>query len=548
MSVRNLTQNLIEGGKSAQLRAHFELLDQTDVQGRAKFQPSSLRWVRRVISCRSYAPPLHELCHLLRMAETRADGAYGLLWAPMTAQARNIRAWFSEQTRVRRSGKPDLPVPKLAIEETCLRAHYRDGHFEISYHRAADLIALAEFLVTAIGFAELDDACARLTAAGDSAQPAAEVSNALARALYAYLGDHLPSVQEGRLTRHLVDWLEVGGGELDSETVDDETILAFWEAKHDTEGLRSYVACVRLVLRVVQLIDAAATQRALGTPKPIGADIEANEVDPSEIQTLVAAVQPDDDPLVQLISPPADAAKPLNTRERERLTWPVSFGPRASRLLHTLLRAQTFGAWQARLAQRNRTDPATLAALLDQGPEKDYAAALAEFQALASHIDRVRLAALAALLRAAHPGALDYLLRLVPAEDLAALARSPSEPDALDRTMANDTAPAPDTDREAIVHTLLAGLSDGRTGDPKLDRLMADAAKALRAVDRQGFKPPYAGDALSAAEAPLDRLAGLLDRMLTAAERPEIDWQDRYVRDCARFARALRRFYSGAPA
>jgi hypothetical protein len=538
LSVRNLTQNVIEGGKSAQLRAHFDLLDQTDANGKPKFQPSSLRWVRRVISCRSYAPPLHELCHLLRMAETRPGGAYDLLWTPMSAQAHNIRAWFRDQPAVRRPGQPEVDAG-----ETNVRARYRDGQFEISYHRAADLMALAEFLVTALGFGELDDALARLTAAGESAQPAADVSNALARALYAYLALHLPSVQEGRLTRHLVDWLEDSGDELDSETVDDETILAFWEAKHDAEGLRSYVACVRLVLRVVQLIDAAATQRALGTPKAIGSDVEANEVDPGDVETLVAAVQPDDDPLVRLTTPPADGAKPLNSRERERLTWPVAFGPRAPRLLLSVLRAQTFGAWQARLAQRNRTDPATLHSLLDQKPEADYAGELAEFRALASHIDRVRLAALAALLRAQHPGALDYLVRLVPAEALAQLAGAAQVPN-MSETDASDLH----TDREAIVQPLLTGLSDGPTGHPELDRLTADAGKALRAVARQGFKPPYAGDALSAAEAPLDRLAELMARMLTAAERPGIDWHDRYARDRARFARALSRLYSGAPA
>jgi hypothetical protein len=542
LSVRNLTQSVIEGGKSAQLRAHFDLLDQTDVEGRAKFQPSSLRWVRRVISCRSYAPPLHELCHLLRMAETRAGGAYDLLWTPMSAQARNVRAWFREQAPVRRPGQPEVEV-----DETCVRAHYRDGRFEISYHRAADLIALAEFLVTALGFAELDDARARLTAGGDSGQPAAEAANALSRALYAYLGEHLPSVQEGRLTRHLVDWLAESGGELDSETVDDETILAFWEAKSGEEGLRSYVACVRLVLRTVQLIDAAATQRALATSKTIGADVEANEVDPGDVETLVAAVEPDDDPLVQLTTPPADDAKPLNTKERERLAWPAAFGPRAPRLLHSVLRAQTFGAWQARLAQRNRIDPATLDTLLDQGPEADYAAQLAEFQALASHIDRVRLAALAVLLRAQHPGALDYLLRLVPAEALAPLAGSPPAPEPTPEAPGSD-GPDPYSDREAIVQTLLTGLNDGPTGHPELDRLTADAAKALRGFARQGFKPPYAGDALSAAAAPLDRLADLLARIQAAAERPGIDWQDRYDRDRARFARALGRLYSGAPA
>jgi hypothetical protein len=543
LSGLNLTQNVIEGGKSAQLRAQFELLDQTEANGRPKFQPSSLRWVRRIVSCRSYAPPLHELCHLLRMAETRAGGACDLLWTPMTAQARNIRSWFRQQPAARRPGQPAVEV-----DDTCIRARYRDGRFEVSYHRAADLIALGEFLVTALGFAELDDALARLTAAGDTAQPAADVSNALARSLYAYLADHLPSVQDGRLTRHLVDWLEGRGGGLDTELVDDEAILAFWEAKGEEEGLRSYGACVRLVLRTLALIDAAATQRALGLPRAIGSDAAAEEVDPADVETLAAAVAPDDDPLVQLTSPPADAAKPLNARERARLAWPVAFGALAPRLLLTLLRVQTFGAWQARLAHGNRNEPSSVAGLLDQGPDQDYAGALEEFQALASHIDRVRLAALAALLRAQHPGALDYLVRLAPAEALASLADGPAGPDAGagDGGGRDTPAGADDTDREAIVQTLLTALTDGRTGHQTVDRLMADAAKALRAVSRQGFKPPYAGDALSAAEAPLDRLSDLLGRVLAAAARSETDWADRYAGDRARFTRALTRFYSGA--
>lgn len=529
---------MIESSKSAQLRAHFDLLDQTDANGQPKFQPSTLRWVQRVVSCRSYAPPLHELCHLMRMAETRPGGAYDLFWTPMTATSANVRAWFRRSAPAGRPG-----APAVEADETCVRAAYTDTRFEISYSRAADLLGLAEFLVTALGFAELDDALTRLRTAGMAGQPVAEASNALARALYAYLGDHLPSVQDGRLTRHLVDWLSASGrGELDTDTVDDETILAFWEAKAQEEGLRSYTACVRLVLRVVALVDAAATQRAVDAARPIGADAEAGEVDPQAVESLYLVAGPDDDPLERLTAPPADAAKPLNARERERLAWPVAFGAVGPRLVRTLVRAETFGAWQARLAQRARTDPGTLPELLAAGPAGDYATALAEFRALASHIQRVRLAALAALLRAEHPGALDYLVRLAPARALTPLAGA----DAGGRVDPDGGADA--ADRGRLVQRLLAGLSAGRTGHDELDRLLADAAKALRGLARQGFKPPYADAALSAAEAPLDRLAEVLDRLLTAADRPGVDWAARYTDDRARFAETLSGLYAGAPA
>lgn len=535
MSARNLTQTVIESGKSAALRAHFDLLDQTEVHGVAKFAPDTLRWVQRVVSCRSYGPPLHELCHLLRMAESRAGGPVDLLWTPMRATAGNVRAWFQQSPAV-----PFPGGPAVTLTESGVHAAYRDGTFEVTFARAADLIALAEFLVTALGFRPVDEALGRLSAAGAQAAGVGEASNALARALYAHLGEHLPSVQEGRLTRHLVDWLSDADGDFDTRDIDDEAILAFWEAKCGEEGLRAYTACVRHMLRLVDLVEAAAARRGLDAARPIGPDVDAGEVDPAQVEALLDSAAPADDPLSALGRPPADQVKALNGRERDRLAWSVAFGRHAERLLLTLLRVQVFGPWQARLSQRRRVRAGEVAALLDAGPEFDHAGALAEFRALASHLSRVRLAALAALLRAGHPGAAAYLVALLPPDALTRLVQPAAE--------AADGPDAPeDTDEVwTMVQPVLQRLADGRTGDPACDRRLAEANKALRGLAREGFRPPYAADGLAAAEAPLGQLARQLAQITAAGARGEAGWPARHAADTARFTAVLSRLYGEA--
>ena len=73
MSVAVAERMLLEAGKSSELANVFRTVADTEADGVAKFSDSLCRDLVRTVVCRVYAPPLLELCHLIRAADAVND-------------------------------------------------------------------------------------------------------------------------------------------------------------------------------------------------------------------------------------------------------------------------------------------------------------------------------------------------------------------------------------------------------------------------------------------------------------------------------------------
>ena len=69
---------VIEEGKSGELTAAFQIIRETTINDVPKFGQKTCREVARVVACRTYAPALLELCHLIVAASAtdRISGRY----------------------------------------------------------------------------------------------------------------------------------------------------------------------------------------------------------------------------------------------------------------------------------------------------------------------------------------------------------------------------------------------------------------------------------------------------------------------------------------
>ena len=75
MSSAMVESLVLDAGKSPELVAALSLVMEADVNGEPKFTPRDCRELTKVITCRTYAKPLLELCHLVRIADACAQGA-----------------------------------------------------------------------------------------------------------------------------------------------------------------------------------------------------------------------------------------------------------------------------------------------------------------------------------------------------------------------------------------------------------------------------------------------------------------------------------------
>jgi hypothetical protein len=188
-----------------------------------KFSKNTCRGLARIIVCRTYAPVIHELCHLVVIAahSSNYDARYEeFFWNSGAAQSRNFHTYLSVRSL------DDTPVSSDTSEA---KIAYVDKSFAISYGRMPLLSALMEFLMTALGYTSLDDGLAPLLGGMPSADAVSDAAKDLSRRLYTYLQDHLPSVQEQKKNRSFLTFAkERGGGTLTPQSVDDEFALDYW--------------------------------------------------------------------------------------------------------------------------------------------------------------------------------------------------------------------------------------------------------------------------------------------------------------------------------
>jgi hypothetical protein len=287
-------------------------------------------------------------------------------------------------------------------------------------------------------------------------------------------------------------------------------------------------------------------RRALSGTDRLGTHRTIGEVDPDALESALETIEESRGPLLALAEPPADAVKFLNKREVTALEHLVDAGKEANALPLSMLRAEVFGAHQARLTQASRQAGGgnTIRALIEGGPEEDYPAQTNRWRGIESHLGRCRLAALHVLLRGGHPAVATALLDLAPDIDFAALAPR--------LAAANDSSNVVSLRSGQATQALAQALDDEAIAGPGLAALGQQARQAHKSLARQGFRDDDIAnetivEGFAAGLAGLKDLTGGLNRYLSILEDRlnSEDEADLFSREAGKFSTAFHSLYGG---
>jgi hypothetical protein len=522
-------QLLVEGTPSAELVALLDGVRSVTAGGEAKFSPGVQRELARTVVGRAYGPVLLQLCHLVHVAALAPRQRVELFfWGVPAARGSAYAGWVRDRLAV-----ASRPLVAVTVDAVGVTLDYPDGRFTLAYQRMPLLVAMMEFLVSALGYPAVLERIEALLSAGARARIGA-IANDLARALYGFLAPHLPSAHESRRFQRLVEFMRGrGGGDFSRDDIDDAAILDLWLSTDDPD-FRVYATVLRGFVRLAEALDAAADSVGLARARSIGTDPQAGEVEPAAEATPPPALDDEADPLLALQESPANGVKLLNGREAAEIAPVMEAGRLALRLARSLLRERVFGAVQARLTEAlRRGGPDGARQALDGAdPAEGYAAWVTRYGALDEHIARAMLASLYLLASAGRPEAAHLLVACASGIDLAALGRA--------------------LDEQADIKAALRALADPAAAGPELAALMLRARRAFRSLARAGFEPDAVNRPLivaghAAAAAPMVRLAGRLARFHAALARvPAEVWQQRFAEDRVVFVARLRALYATA--
>ena len=552
MSHVSAEQLIIESGKSSELVSAFQMVAEAEVEGQPKYSQQTCRDLAKAIACRNYSRAVLELCHLVHIAEKCGGGqGYELFfWDSGPARPSALRANVLRGFREGQAGR-GVTVTGAGVDVA-----YDDGKFSVTFGRMPFLMALMEFLITTIGYAELNAVLRDMLEPSINSRSVSAHANRLSRLIYDYLKEHLPSAQNQRKFRRLIAFMEERrGGDFAVDAIDDTVVLDFWtseSAKESADGVdfRMFQTVFKTFLRLRQTLEQSADLHALETSYSIGVDREAGEIDPDAIYGIVETVDEYRSPLAALQEPPADAIKFLNQRETGQLELLFESGAAAFVMPLSLMRCEVFGKGQGQITQalRRRADARRLRTLIVDCAPETYRERQDAFVKLHAHLDRVLLASLHVLARNRRREAINLVVSLRPEIDFSPLARLLDiSDDGDDRVVVLRAA--------SVSDQFLNVIEDSQKVGPDIADLIAEARKAYRGLSRQGFGDDMLDDpdttegfALGAGtlldmSGHVTAFAELLDR----AALPEADWDGQFEADKRVFSDQFTVLYGGTP-
>ena len=118
-------ENFGAGESSGELRAIFETVTESTVNGVPKFAPAVCRRLIRSITARTYASPIHELCHLVRIAGIACgpDNYEDLFWGGGPATAAGSGCPFGRRSASRFDDSATSDPPDEGKELHVLSRH-----------------------------------------------------------------------------------------------------------------------------------------------------------------------------------------------------------------------------------------------------------------------------------------------------------------------------------------------------------------------------------------------------------------------------------------
>jgi hypothetical protein len=509
------------GGELAEL---LDSLAQATVRGAPKYAPRLHRALVRAIVCRAYSGPIYELVHLIAAAHNERALAHAPDAATVTATGNGIQV------------------------------AYADGNFAIAYSRMPLLAAMLDFLVSALGYGEVDDAVRSALKAPASQAGLKRSANRITRALYAFLKPRLPAAQAQRKYRALMEFLTARAGDapLGKDAIDDDAVFDFWR-DHGTDGQgdwKTYRTAVKAFLHLRDALGAASDHQALDQALPLDPARDGETEEPDMVLAACAAVDRRTEAMDVLGTPPAVSVKFLNKREAEGLALILGAGPHARALRLSVLRAAIFGAMQASVSQALRQGMDGNEAVDDAcaRTEENYETQVAVLEGTRDHLERVLAAAYHVLALARDGQAISILLALEPAVDLKPLAANLSGVRSAGQNVVSLGA-------EAAARELFTQGAAGAPDCPDLREFAARAAAAHRAIARKGFGADEARDpdivaGFASGTPALLQIRDTLGRFISAVEAlmplPR-DRERRMLADRILFLTQFRILYGGTP-
>lgn len=552
-------QLILEVGKSAELVAAFQMVADAEYDGEPKFSPQICRDLAKIIACRTYAKAVLELCHLIRVADAIGGraGYEMFFWGAGVARASAFKGLVLDAVR-RRGGR----IPGLTVTDSGVSVGYPDGSFAVTFGRMPFLSALLEFLISSVGYAEADGLLRGALGPAMTQKAVSQQANGLSRLIYDYLKDHLPTAQNQRKFRRLIDFMAARIGEsFEATNVDDAVVFDFWCAESagpsvDGADFKTFPAVFKAFIRLRQTLACAADHQAIVNAKVIGFDREAGEVDPDAILGMIETVDDYRSPLMALDEPPASAIKFLNRRETLALTLLFDCGEAAFALPLSLMRCEVFGKGQGQITQalRRKVDAEELDGLVRDCAPETYGERRQDLRDIAAHVGRVLLACLHALARGRNRQAINLVMALRPDMDFTALGELMKVAPAGGNGSGNGGGGNVVVLRAAAFSDrFLSVIEDAERVGPEIAGLMAEARKAFRGLSRQGFDdksvddPEIAkgfaegGAVLIEVGAQVSAFVDLLERLTL----PYGDWDRQFAADKIAFSKQFECLYGG---
>lgn len=534
---------LLEAGKSGELTAVLHTLSETDVDGESKFSPMICREIGKLIVCRTYATPVLELCHLIVAAGeiSAVPGRYEMFfWDTGVARTSSFHS-YCDQAFLGYSGS------LLEVTPSGVTLNYEDGPFTVQFSRMPVLSALLEVMLTALGYADIDEALQVMLGGGQSKKSVSQCANGLSRLIYSYLREHLPTAQSQRKFRKVLAFCED-----DVDGIDDALILNFWqEASLEIEkgvDFKTFDSVLLTFVRAIQAVEAARDLSAMRYAGSIGSDREAGEIDPDTLSETLDSVNETVSPLFKLTSSPLNMVKFLNKQECAHLEMLLHSGVQALRLPLSVMRSDVFTKPQARLTQalRRKANEDDLTAIIFDGPSETYQERQSEYLNLRQHLERSVYASLHALLQARSKNLIPLLLKLNPHVDFTPLAQHLIAEDDNDNVI--------NLHQGSIADRFIELMHDPETVGEELAEIMENAQIAHAGNARKGFKEdPSDPDLILAfheGAVLLIDIARDIDAFLERLENLNLaggGWQSQFSYDRTVFCGQFSKIYGDAP-
>lgn len=264
------TSSLLHHGLSQTLIGAFDALaEQIQADGRPRFPERTVRELRRLVLCRSYAGACLELGWWLwtLWRGGGSDAPLRAVYLDGLVNSRQVHAALA----ARRLRLPD----EARIDGSSCEVEAGSERFVLHLGRLPLWCALLELLVF------IDP---RLLRPVEEAEPPGKVANRLQRTLYAFLGEHAQPLQQQRRLAAMLEWLGQQSPESPGDAIDDRHILDFWlnppQGAQDVVRFRTVAEaffCLREALHAGARAHAAGQAIAFETLEDVllvGEDVE----------------------------------------------------------------------------------------------------------------------------------------------------------------------------------------------------------------------------------------------------------------------------------